>query len=91
MRSEGVGEMKLYNKNGLLFPGFGNVIFSKQCARKVASVGELCNAGMVCVFDKHGLTTFHEQNYQKREEKVFTFDERDGKTGLYVELLGSSI
>ena len=40
-------------------------------------------AGMVCVFDKHGLTTFHDQNYQKREEKVFTFDERDAKTGLY--------
>ena len=35
------------------------------------------------MFDKHGLTTFHEQNYQKREEKMFTFDERDGKTGLY--------
>ena len=83
MRSEGVGEMKLYNKNGLLFPGFGNVIFSKQCARKLASVGELCDAGMVCVFDKHGLTTFHDKNYQKREEKVFTFDERDAKTGLY--------
>ena len=82
MRSEGVGEMKLYNKNGLLFPGFGNVIFSKQCARKLASVGELCDAGMICVFDNHGLKTFHEQNYQKREEKVFIFDESVRKTGL---------
>ena len=68
MRSEGVGEMKLYNKNGLLFPGFGNVIFSKQCARKLASVGELCDAGMVCVFDKHGLTTFHETIKKERRK-----------------------
>ena len=69
MRSEGVGEMKLYTTDGVLFPGFDNVVFSKQCARKLASVGELCDAGMICVFDKNGLKTFEEKNYQRSEEK----------------------
>jgi hypothetical protein len=82
MRSEGVGSMKLYTPDGNLFPGFDNVVFAKQCARKLASVGELCDAGMVCVFDKYGLTTFQEKNV-KIEGKFFTKDERDKKTDLY--------
>ena len=82
MRSEGVGTMKLYTPEGDLFPGFDNVVFAKQCARKLASVGELCDAGMVCVFDRHGLTTFQEKNV-KIEGKYFTKDERDTKTELY--------
>ena len=82
MQSEGVGSMKLYTPEGKLFPGFDNVVFAKQCARKLASVGELCDAGMVCVFDKYGLTTFQEQNV-KIEGNFFTKDERDKKTELY--------
>jgi len=81
MHSEGVGSMKLYTPEGNLFPGFDNVVFAKQCARKLASVGELCDAGMVCVFDKYGLTTFKEQNVQIKG-KFFTRDERDKKTEL---------
>ena len=54
MRSEGVDSMNLYTPDGKSFPGFKNVVFVKQCAQKLAFVGEICDAGMVCVFDKDG-------------------------------------
>ena len=82
MRSEGVGSMKLYTHDGKLFPGFNNVVFAKQCAQKLASVGEICDAGMVCVFDKNGLSIFGEKDI-KIEGKIFTRDERDKKTRLF--------
>ena len=82
MRSEGVGRMLLYTPEGHQFPGFDNVIFAKQSAEKLASVGELCNAGMVCVFDKHGLTTYKEQDF-KVSGSIFTRDERDKRTQMY--------
>lgn len=80
MRSEGVGKMLLYTPEGLPVPGFEQVVFSKQCAKKLASV--LCDAGLICVFDKHGLTTYEEKNVSV-EGKIFTKDERDKKTRLY--------
>ena len=82
MRSEGVGSMNLYTPDGKPFPGFKNVVFVKQCAQKLASVGEICDAGMVCVFDKDGLSVF-EQRDIKIEGKLFTHDERDKKTRLF--------
>ena len=82
MHSEGVGAMRLYTPEGKLFPGFDNVVFAKQCARKLASVGELCDSGMVCVFDKKGLTTYEEKDVEISGE-IFTQDERDKKTELY--------
>jgi hypothetical protein len=82
MRSEGVGCMKLYTPDGKPFAGFDNVVFSKQCAQKLASVGEICDAGMVCVFDKHGLSVFEEKDIQI-EGKLITRDERDKKTRLF--------
>jgi hypothetical protein len=81
MRSEGVGKMQVYTPQGLSVPGFESVVFSKQCARKLASVGELCDAGLVCVFDKNGLTTYQEKNV-KVEGEFFTKDMRD-KNKLY--------
>ena len=42
--------MLLYAPNGSVFPGFDSVVFAKETSEKLASVGELCDAGMVCVF-----------------------------------------
>ena len=47
MKSEGVGKMLLYSPEGNLFPGFDNVVFAKTASEKLASVGDLCDAGMV--------------------------------------------
>ena len=38
MRSQGVGAMELFTPEGERCPGFDNVIFSTQCAEKLASV-----------------------------------------------------
>src|SRR6185437_5079432 len=53
MQTEGVGSMRLYTPDGDAMPGFGNVLFAKQATEKLASVGDLCDAGLVCVFDKN--------------------------------------
>jgi transposase InsO family protein len=82
MKSEGVGQMKLYTSEGIPFPGFDKVVFSKQSAEKLASVGDLCDAGMVCVFDKHGLTTYKEEQVEIKGE-MFTQDQRCKRTHLY--------
>ena len=82
MQSEGVGKMLLYTPDGSQFPGFDNVVFAKAASEKLASVGDLCDAGMVCVFDKAGLRTFKETEINV-QGKVFTQDARDSKTRLY--------
>ena len=82
MRSEGVGSMKLYTPDGNIFPGFDRVVFAKQAAHKLASVGDLCDAGMVCVFDKHGLSTYKDTDVNITG-KIFTQDSRDKKTKLF--------
>ena len=73
MRSEGVGTMQLYTPQGKVCPGFENVVFSKQCAAKLASVGHLCDADLVCVFRKNGLTTYKETEVEIKGN-VFTCD-----------------
>ena len=82
MVSDGVGSMIMYAPNGKPMPGFGKVVFAKQCSEKLVSIGNLCDAGMVCVFDNECLRT-----YQKSEVTVngipFTTDERDKKNKLY--------
>ena len=74
--------MILYTPDGKPFPGFKNVVFVKQCAQKSAFVGKICDAGMVCVFDKDGLSVFEQEDI-KIEGKLFTHDERDKKTRLF--------
>ena len=74
--------MLLYTPEGKLFPGFDNVVFAKQSAEKPASVGDLCDARMVCIFDNHGLTTYKKDNCVISGD-VFTKDKRDEKTSLY--------
>ena len=74
--------MLLYTPEGHLFPGFDNVVFAKQSAEKLASVGDLCDAGMVCVFDSNGLKTYKKENCVISGD-VFTNDKRDAKTSLY--------
>ena len=82
MQSEGVGKMLLYAPNGNQFPGFDQVVFAKNTSAKLAAVGELCDAGMVCVFDKDGLRTYSISDC-KVEGKIFTEDARDKRTKLY--------
>ena len=82
MVSDGVGKMLLYTPGGDSMPGFDKVIFAKGASEKLASVGDLCDAGFVCVFDKHGLKTYKESNI-KIEGKYFTSDERDKKNRLF--------
>ena len=74
--------MLLYAPNGIQFPGFDQVVFAKNTTAKLAAVGELCDAGMVCVFDKDGLRTYAASDC-KVEGKIFTHDDRDKKTKLY--------
>ena len=74
--------MLLYTPEGHFFPGFDNVVFAKQSAEKLASVGDLCDAGMVCVFDSNGLKTYKKDNCVISGD-VFTNDKRDAKTSLY--------
>jgi len=82
MKSEGVGKMLLYSPEGNLFPGFDNVVFAKTASEKLASVRDLCDAGMVCVFTKCDLKTYKQSDFSVQGE-VFTYDERDNKTRLY--------
>lgn len=82
MRSEGVGKMMLYTPSGKPMPGFTNVVFSKQVAEKLASVGELADSDLVCVFDKLRFRTYLADEV-KIEGKIFTEDPRDPKTRLY--------
>ena len=74
--------MLLYTPEGHLYPGFDNVVFAKQSAEKLASVGDLCDAGMVCIFDSKGLKTY-KQGDCVITGNVFTKDKRDAKTSLY--------
>jgi hypothetical protein len=43
---------------------------------------DLCDADLVCVFRKSGLTTYKEQEVEIKG-KIFTCDARDKKTGLF--------
>ena len=63
-------------------PGFDRVVFAKGVAAKIASIGDMCDSGLICVFDKDGLRTF------KAADVVvsgvpFTQDQRDPTTRLY--------
>ena len=82
MKSEGVGKMLLYNASGAPMPGFDRVVFAPQAAEKLCSVGDLCDAGMVCVFTHEGLKTYM-ANEVKIDGKEFTHDARDKRTRLY--------
>jgi hypothetical protein len=82
MKSEGVGKMLLYTPNGLPMPGFSNVVFAKASSGKLASVGDICDEKMVCVFDEYGLRIY-KANEVKIEGEIFTQDKRDPKTRLY--------
>jgi transposase InsO family protein len=82
MRSEGVGKMALYAPNGQSMPGFDRVVFAKNTAEKLASIGDLCDAGLVCVFDRDGLKTYNAMDV-KISGNVFTYDEREKRSRLY--------
>ena len=82
MKSEGVGKMLLYTSSGDPMPGFDRVVFAPQVAEKLCSVGDLCDAGLVCVFTQQGLHTYKSSDV-KISGKEFTYDERDKNTRLF--------
>jgi hypothetical protein len=81
-KSDGVGKLKLYSHGLHPMGGFENVVFCKSVTEKLASVGELCDAGMVCVFDKHSLKTYREDRVEIKGVAT-TNDKRDPTTKLY--------
>jgi hypothetical protein len=62
--------------------GFDKVLFCKSVAEKLVSVGELCDTGVVCVFDNQQLTTYKKSEVRIEGTKI-TCDERDPKSRLY--------
>jgi len=82
MKSEGVGKMKLYTPNLQEVFGFDNVLFCKDVTEKLVSVGELCDTGMVCVFDQDKLTTYKKTDVVIQGKEA-TRDYRDVKSRLY--------
>jgi transposase InsO family protein len=82
MKSEGVGTMKLFAPSGEQIFGFERVIFCKNVSEKLCSVGELADAGYICVFDDKKLTTYSKKDF-KVVGKTVTVDLRDTRTKLY--------
>ena len=82
MQSEVVGSMMLYSPKGVRMPGFDRVVFAKQAAEKLASVGDICDKGMVCIFDSKCLRTYYEKDVQIKGDP-FTEDQRDPYSRLY--------
>jgi hypothetical protein len=82
LKSEGVGIMKLYTPKGKTVSGFDRVIFCKNVSEKLLSVGEMCDAGYVFVFDDKKLVTYSKNDFNIKG-KIFTTDFRDVKTKLY--------
>lgn len=82
MKADGMGTMRLYTSKGEPMPGFENVVYSREAAAKLASVGDMCDAGMICVFDADRLRTFKASEV-KIEGQAFTEDPRDPKSRLY--------
>ena len=58
------------------------MVFAKAASEKLASVGEICDAGFVYVFTKDGSSTYKEDSVKITGQK-FTHDDRDKKTRLY--------
>ena len=58
--------MELCSPSGEPFPGFDSVVFAKAASEKLASVGEICDAGFVYVFTKDGSSTYKEDSVTAR-------------------------
>lgn len=82
LKAEGVGRMQLRTPNGQIMPGFDQVLFSAQATEKLCSIGQLCDAGFVCLFDKGSFCTYRSSELKINCEP-FTKDARDPRNGLY--------
>ena len=82
LKSEGVGTMDLQTTSGEPVAGFHRVIFCKNVAEKLCSVGEMCDAGYVFVFDENKLVSYSKTDF-KVTGKMVTSDLRDPRTKLY--------
>ena len=74
--------MKLFTSEGVAVRGFDRVIFCKNVSEKLCSVGELCNAGYVFVFDENKLTLYEKNNFSVKG-KIITSSPRNQRSGLY--------
>jgi len=77
-KTDGMGAMDLETPNGDSMPGFEQVLFAKHTAERLCSIPELCEAGLVCVFDAEGMKTYKRADYECNAEP-FTEDGRDAK------------
>ena len=82
MKSEGVGTMSFVTPKGDSVKGFDRVIFCKNVSEKLMSVGEMCDAGYIFVFDDKKLDVYLKDEF-KVSGKIFTSDERDPRSRLY--------
>ena len=82
MRSDGTGKMMRITSDGNRMPGLGNVVFSKQVKTNLLSVGDICDEGYVCVFDKDCVKTYKETDLSL-SGNVFTRGEREKISKLY--------
>jgi hypothetical protein len=83
LKSEGVGEMKLFSRDGTPIDGFSRTIFCKGISEKLCSVGELCNAGNVVVFDEEKVTLYKKSEKFSVNGKILCTEKRNLRTGLY--------
>jgi hypothetical protein len=81
MQSDGMGSLMLYTADGKPMPGFDKVVFAQKAVEKLASVGELCDSGLVCVFTKKGLSIYDESVVINGSPIIQ--EERCPKTRLY--------
>ena len=80
MTSDGVGKMLLYTPDGVPMPGFNKVVFVGKATEKLASVGDICDNGLVCVFKKDRLIICEDVDVKG---KVLIEEPRCSRTRLY--------
>ena len=82
LKSEGLGTMKLYSADGTPINGFNRVIFCKDVAHKLLSVGELCDAGYTFIFNDKKVSMYNTKDLDIRVEPLISGD-REAKSQLY--------
>ena len=77
---EGVGEMQLFTAGGTPISGFNRTIFCKNISEKLCSVGELCNAGYVFVFDDKKVSLYKHSEKFSVNGKIISQEKRNLRT-----------
>ena len=82
LKSDGIGTLKLCSASGTQINGFNRVIFCKEVSHKLLSVGELCDAGYMFVFDDKSVKMFNKKDLNIDIEPIAS-GERESKSQLY--------